>query len=245
VVRQLTDVEQGVFYGAVDGRRPTVKSGRGIYYLSNGDVFEGKWLDDKPQEGAFVDHVNGYFFIGQFKSNSSDASQGGGGFFLTGHPFDGALEGRMEYCNVEVYTGCLENHGCLENKRKKILRHGRGISERFDGSTYNGMRSGGKKNGFGVLTYPNGARSIGNWKDGKHDGTQFDLSSENAKLSGSEAAGILDLLKGMQPQSHARDRVPIFTPFMQMMRLLRSRFSAFRARASIPTIGLCCRSFPL
>ncbi len=218
MVRQLKDVEQGVFYGAVDGRRPTVKNGRGIYYFSSGDVFEGIFVDDKPQEGAFVDDMKGHFFIGMFKSNSSRA-QGGGGSFLTDNPFCGALEGRLEYCNGEVYTGCLE----------KFLPHGRGIFERLDGSTYNGMWSGGEQNGFGVLIHSNGARLIGNWKDGKHDGT----------LSGSEAASILASLTGMQPQSHARDRVPIFTPFMQMMRLLRSRFSAFRTRASNPTMGLC------
>ena len=185
MVRELRD-EQGVFYGVVDGRGSTVKNGRGIYYLSNGDVFEGKWLNNKPQEGAFVDHVNGHFFIGKFKSNSSRA-QGGGGSFLTDNPFCGALEGRMEYCYGEVYTGCLEN----------FLPHGRGISERVDGSTYNGMWSCGKRNGFGVLTDPNGARLIGNWKDGKHDGTLFDLSFENARLSGDEAALILASLKGM------------------------------------------------
>ncbi len=234
MVRKLID-EQGEFYGAVDGRGSTVKNGRGIYYLSNGDVFEGKWLNDKPQEGVFVDHVNGHCFVGKFKSNSSHASQGGRGAFFTDNPFCGALEGRLEYCYVEVYTGCLEN----------FLPHGRGISERVDGSTYNGMWSRGEQNGFGLLTYPNGARLIGNWKDGKHDGTRFDLSSKNAKLSGNEAAFILASLKGMQPQSHVRDRVPIFTPFMQIMRPPRSRLSAFRARASIPTMGLCCRNFPL
>ncbi len=230
MVCELTD-EQGVFYGAVDGRGSTVKNGRGIYYLSNGDVFEGKWSNDKPQEGIFVDHVNGHFFIGNFKSNSSCA-QGGGGSSLSGNPFDGALEGRMEFSNVEAYTGCLKN----------FLRDGRGISKRVDGSTYNGMWSCGKRNGFGVLTEPNGARLIGNWKDGKHDGT---LSFEDAMLLGSAAADILASLKGMQPKSHVSDRVPIFTPFMQIMRPTRSRFSAFRARASIPTMVLSCRSFQL
>jgi hypothetical protein len=244
VVDKLPEDKKGKFCGAVIGAK---KNGQGTYLLWNGDVLKGIFVDDKLQEGAFVDHDNGHLYVGKYKSTSSNASQGGGAA-LTDNLFCGPFEGYIYFMNGEVYTGSFQwiHSESIEGKNElKLYRHGRGISERVDGSTYNGMRSRGKKNGFGVLTHSNGDRLIGNWKDDKHDGTQFDLSSENAKLSGNEAAVILASLKGMQPQPHLRDRVPIFTPFMQMMRLLRSRFSAFRARASIPTMGLCCRSFPL
>ncbi len=226
--------DQGVFYGAVIGTVTKKKNGRGVYHLSNRDFYEGSWLDDRPQEGAYVDHENDRLFFTKYKSSSSDASQGGGGA-LADNPFCGALEGHIDFGNSKMYTGSIEN----------FLPHGRGICRYADGSRYNGMWSRGKYHGYGQFTDRSGARSCGNWKNGKLDCTRFDLSFDNAGLDGKASSDILASLTGMQPQPHARDRVSMFTAFMQAMRPPQYCFSACLQRASMPITGLCFRSFPL
>jgi len=119
-----------------------IKNGVGCFTLSNGNIYEGDWKDDKREGWGVSQMTNKRIFCGQWKDDKR-----------TGH-------GIFTWPTGDIYIG----------NWKDSKRIGKGKYTWADGRVYEGEWVDDKRNGFGVSTCPDGRKYIGEYKEGKRHG---------------------------------------------------------------------------
>lgn len=131
-----------------------MRHGKGIYIFSNGDYYEGEYLEGEFHGfGKYVQHINKSTnevttYIGQFKNNYKHG------------------QGKELYADGSEYQG--------EFKQDKW--DGKGLLIGFDRlpgiltSKYIGFFKNGQFEGFGECLYNNGEKYIGQYREGKRCG---------------------------------------------------------------------------
>lgn len=123
---------------------------RGRLKYSNGDVYDGEWVDGKRHGKGLLTIANGSSYLGEFEANLYH------GFGLltirkTQHPLT------KRWRAGETYEGEFV-HG---------RKHGRGTERSYTGDRYDGSFVDGYYHGQGVCSYANGDVYDGEWVHGK------------------------------------------------------------------------------
>ena len=115
------------------------RDGIGKYYMSNGDIYEGFFLNNQMEGRGRLLSPKGYGYLGDFK-NSVPCGYG------------------------NKYT--LDNHIFKGTWNNNVLQ---GLGEEYspDGSYYAGNFEGGKKNGYGKFSFVDGSSFYGFFVDGE------------------------------------------------------------------------------
>lgn len=130
-----------------------LKQGRGRMVWTDGNMYEGQWMKDKPHgEGTFT-FANGIVYQGHWENNVAK-----------GHGI------------ITMPNGCTIEGEWVE------MGDGTGVAVWSDGTRYEGPFKGGAANGYGVKVWPNGDRYEGNFNMGHmsgqgtmkyHDGSSY------------------------------------------------------------------------
>ena len=129
----------------------------GVYYFSDGDIYEGEFKDGLSSGNGTYTYQNGDIYVGEFKRG---LAHGIGTYTFAG--------GR------EKYTG----------NWKDDKRHGKGINTHSTGQEYVGEYERGVRNGYGILSLENGDRYVGNFKDDRYHGQGTYTFVDGAKYEG-------------------------------------------------------------
>lgn len=131
----------GIYEGETD-EASGLRHGKGTLLYTNGNVYEGAWV-----QGAATGR-------GKKKWANGDAYEGG---FLAGKKHG---EGRYTFANGAVYAGEYEDDAPCGN----------GLQIMPNGDCYEGEWYGGRRHGEGVETLHDGQRFVGTWVNGKKNG---------------------------------------------------------------------------
>lgn len=116
--------------------------GKGILYFSNGDEYNGNWVDHYRTGEGKITFKKGGQYTGTFKKNK----------------FDGY--GKYVYPNGDLYYG-----EWVQN-----IAEGDGEYVFVNGNVYVGKFKAGKFHGFGTMLYENGSYFEGQWANNKKEG---------------------------------------------------------------------------
>ena len=130
--------------------------GKGILYFSNGDEYNGNWVDHYRTGKGKMTFKKGGQYIGQFKKNK----------------FNG--QGKYTYPNGDLYYG-----EWIEN-----IAEGEGEYVFTNGNVYVGKFKAGKFHGFGTMLYENGSYFEGQWANNKKEGPGTMYSSSGNTSEG-------------------------------------------------------------
>jgi hypothetical protein len=158
-----TRAEYVGYTDVITGRR----EGEGTMTWSNGDTFEGVWLDGCPLQGSFVSKVHNLKYIGQFNA---------AGMFDTGDSLDESTLILNDFSSFAGGFRCGEYHGS-------------GTLVSASGEVYTGEWLDGVRSGVGTLTDGDGARYSGEFKSNKKHGVGTDVVSPREYYTGSFADG--------------------------------------------------------
>ena len=183
-------------------------TGWGKEYMTNGDIYEGKFVNGvlsgigifHNQNSKYVgDFVNGYMegngeltsekyhYKGEFKNNKFNG-KGVLKLLQEGNEYEGDFEnneikgkGIFKFKNGDIYEGEL----------KKGKFHGKGVYKYNNGKIYEGQYMNGVKEGHGKLINSDGSSYEGNFKNGNLDGTIiYNKEGKSHKLIFSEGKYI-------------------------------------------------------
>jgi hypothetical protein len=156
----------GDYVGELDNNERRCGSGKMTW--DNGNVYEGKWKDDKRNGQGIKRYADGDVYEGQWKNGKKHG------------------QGTFRSAKGDVYEGEWKNgnkHGqgiyrypfgaVYEGKWKDDTKHGQGIKRYADGYVYEGEWKDGKKHGQGTLRYAGCDVYEGEWKDGKKHGQRI------------------------------------------------------------------------
>ena len=124
--------------GIVNGK----KNGKGTYFFKDGSTYVGEYKNDVKEGKGKYFFASGNKYDGDFKN---DTMNGKGTFFFAGGNKDDLLGGGWYIGNF--VDGNFEGFGMLSLKKY----------------IYSGYFKGGKKNGYGKLTDPDGTITEGEW----------------------------------------------------------------------------------
>lgn len=143
--------ESGVYTGQVDEK--DIPHGKGKYVYTDGNIYEGDWVDGKRHGKGKYTFVDGNVYEGDWVDDAIPEKVKGKITFADGEIYIGDLvdgqkhgNGESIYPNGEVYKGAFLNG----------QRHGKGISTYPGGDVYKGYYVDGQRNGQGVYTCANG-----------------------------------------------------------------------------------------
>jgi hypothetical protein len=152
----LIPVDRGYRNGTYKGEmKDGKKEGYGIYYYTDGDIYEGEWKNDLPDgKGKHTSKDGSYSYEGTFK--------------------EGKKNGRgICYFDDGVYEGEFYNN----------LFYGDGIVKYNNGDVYDGMWKEGERHGRGVYKRSSGIIQIGVWETNTFTmGTEKYLQSDGTYL---------------------------------------------------------------
>ena len=179
--------DKAIYYGEWDINR-NVRHGRGIQISPDGDIYEGDWLNDKPNGYGLYTQIDGTKYEGEWKDhkqNGKGKEIWPNGALYEGEFLDGKKNGKGKFIwsDGSIYEGNFENNYIngegtyiFADKRKYTGNwvnnrlNGKGIFIWPDGKKYEGEYKDDKKEGFGTFEWTNGRKYKGNWKKGKQDG---------------------------------------------------------------------------
>ena len=136
-----TNKEKGIYTGTIQNLYP---NGQGILNFTNGDVYQGEWLNGEMHGKGRIKHARGAVYEGKWEEDS----------FVMGY-------GEFSQEKVGLYKGQL-NDGFRKN--------GKGILKYDNGNVYDGQWKDDKRNGKGIMKYANGDVYDGYWKEDKLNG---------------------------------------------------------------------------
>ena len=143
------------------------KNGFGTYAWADGDYYEGQWSDgDREGTGTYT-WADGDVYVGDFLDNKRTGT-GTYTWASTGNTYvgdfvEGERTGKGVYTFKDsgtVYEGDFVN-GSFEGNGKMTWT---------DGEMYEGQYSGGKRHGQGTYVWPNGDTYTGSWVNGERTG---------------------------------------------------------------------------
>lgn len=185
--------------------------GFGVYFYLNGDIYEGEWYDGKMNGFGYFYFKNGSWFEGDFDDNHMHGKgcyyNNDGSREEVTYDHDVLSGEYKEYdCN-----GVLVEAGNYENDKKngtafqydaegnyktikyldgKIIEFGESTilnghgTKRLSRGMYIGCLVDGKPHGQGTITYDNGDRFEGQWKNGVKSGFGTYYFSDGGKYEG-------------------------------------------------------------
>ena len=176
----------------IGGYKNNIPNGKGIKYYKNGNIlYDGDWVNGKPEgNGKFI-REDGYYYIGQFK-NGLRHGKGiiyykDGKIMYDGDFVNNEYEGNGKYIweDNAYYIGQYKNglrhgKGTMYYPDEKIKYEGDWIEDRMegkgkfiwrDGVYYIGQEKDGLRHGKGTMYYANGdVMYDGYWVNDKMDG---------------------------------------------------------------------------
>ena len=129
-----------------------IPNGYGYILFTNGDTFEGKFIDGEYIEGRYV-FKSGSIYDGSFNNEKLDGI------------------GDYKFKNGDIYIG----------RFSMGLKNGEGVYTWKNGDRYDGFWEKDKKNGSGTFIYKNGQSRIGVWKNDKFWSGRL-ISEDNKKI---------------------------------------------------------------
>ena len=153
-----------------------IRNGWGVYLLSNGNIYFGKFENDNMngqgiyivEEGFQVRNCRyGVYYSGEFSDNNKSG---------TGYCYDRL--GDLLY-NGTFADDKPASEYPIENEHYKFEIISYENDGRYVGSTVDGQR-----NGLGVYLWGNGDMWFGNWKDGQRDGYGIHISLNGPVTTG-------------------------------------------------------------
>ena len=163
--QQTIPFADGTYVGQL---KKNLKNGQGTMTYSNGNIYEGEWIDDKKNGHGIMTYSNGAVYEGEWVDDKKNG-QGIITWSESGSVYKGAWtddkkngQGVMIYSNGNIYEGEWEND----------MRNGQGIYTWAEsGDVYEGEWIDDKKNGQGIYTWSeNGAVYEGEWVNGERNG---------------------------------------------------------------------------
>jgi len=137
--------------------------GKGVLYFSNGNVYNGDWVDHYRDGEGTLSYTDGGEYTGQFKSSQ----------------FNG--KGIFKYPNGDRYNG-----NWADNKAE-----GEGTYKFKDGDRYEGTFKKGKFHGDGTMFYKDGAKYTGQWKNNQKNGSGVFTNTDGRSMNGEWIEGTL------------------------------------------------------
>jgi hypothetical protein len=161
---ESTNKEKGKYTGTIQNLYP---NGQGILSFTNGDVYQGEWLNGEMHGQGKIKHARGAIYEGKWVEDSFKMGYGefskekiglykgqlNGGYWKDG-------KGILKYDNGDVYDGQWKND----------KKNGQGIMKYANGDVYDGYWKDDKLNGKGILKYADGKNYEGEYKDGNKQG---------------------------------------------------------------------------
>ena len=150
--------DNNLFIGLYDSEKNLPK--KGILQNSNGDHYEGEFVNLKKEGEGKLIYKNGWIYEGTFKNDKHDGYGKiieSGGELYEGEWKNGKIEGRgtRTHKNGDKYIGNYINN----------IRNGNGIYYFANGDCYEGNWENGKANGNGLFKFRNGDIYEGEFKD--------------------------------------------------------------------------------
>ena len=137
---ESTNKEVGKYSGAIQNLYP---NGQGNLIFSNGDVYQGEWLNGEMHGKGKIKHARGAVYEGKWEEDS----------FVMGI-------GEFSKENVGIYKGQLKGY----------RKNGKGILKCENGDIYDGLWKDDKMDGQGIIRYSDGKIYEGEWKNDKRHG---------------------------------------------------------------------------
>ena len=141
-------------------------NGHGVIEFANGDEYDGNFLDGQFQGKGTMVYANGDQYIGEWKNNMR---QGVGKLILaSGDLQEGDWE-KDKYQEEALYP-VVDNSIDLNDKdlrdcNKTYCENGKGVYNYPDGAKYIGDFENGKPAGYGTCIYSNGDKYVGYWQN--------------------------------------------------------------------------------
>ena len=164
-----------------DGKR----HGKGTSILPDGSKLVGEFKDDQPHGHGTMTLPNGVKYIGQWK----DGIPNGQGTLTIpdGEKYVGEWKDGLLIIKIKngIVTTVSAEHGAIYNGEMidGVGAHGHGTMTYVDGSKYIGEWKNDRRHGKGTITFPDGVKYIGEYKDGKRHG-QGTLTFKSFKYVG-------------------------------------------------------------
>lgn len=135
--------------------------GKGVLVFSNGNRYQGDWVDWYRQGQGELRYANGDVYTGSFRKSK----------------FNG--KGVMQFVNGDKYEG-----DWVED-----IQHGKGTYSYNSGNRYVGEFRQGKLDGYGIMYYTDKSRYEGNWSANKKEGSGLFVTTSGKKIHGEWAGG--------------------------------------------------------
>ena len=153
-------------------------NGKGRFFLSNGDYFEGTLHNNMALFKGIYIHKDETIYEGEWMNNHPDGE--GKETLPDGSSFVGIfcdgnkVEGTFKWENGSYYIGKLKNN----------VFEGEGIFHWNDGKEYKGTWKNGQMEGKGILIYPDGSKYEGDFLNGKKNGYGTFIWNQNKIFEG-------------------------------------------------------------
>ncbi|CAL5330585.1 unnamed protein product [Camellia sinensis] len=147
-----------------DNKEDTNKEECTVKVLSNGDMYNGHWVDNLPHDQGKYLWADGCMYVGEW---SKGKTMGKGRFsWPSGATYEG--EFKSGYMHGQgTYTGVS---GTYKGSWVMNLKHGKGTKNYANGDYYDGAWCKGLQDGQGRYQWNNGNHYIGQWKNGIMNG---------------------------------------------------------------------------
>jgi len=141
------------------------KSGLGNYYWSDGDRYEGHWLENMREGTGVYFYANGARYEGEWKHDKKCGK--GTYFFKDGDKYEGDwFDGKMNGHGIYYFANGNKYIGQWKDSKKD----GEGILYFYDGANYVGRWKDNERTGIGKVYYASGASFEGEYRDGLRNG---------------------------------------------------------------------------
>jgi len=169
-------------------------NGFGTWVYSNGDKYEGNWVNKQMHGSGSYYYTNGDLYKGDFKNNKLEGI--GTCTFKNGDKYTGEYvnnlmegEGTYFYANGKVdkglyvkgkYVGELKKTGCVSGD----CANGKGTYIFDNGEKYVGETKNSKREGKGIYYFNSGEWYLGDWKNNQRNGQGTNYFADGEKYVG-------------------------------------------------------------
>jgi len=165
--------------------------GKGTYKYTNGNVYEGEWVDGRKSGEGTQTWPSGEKYSGSWSNNrehGEGTKQWPNGDRYSGEWLQGKMSGNgsFNWANGDVYTGAF-----IADQP-----HGKGVFTQANGTKYEGNWTNGKRNGEFTVTLKDGTVSRGTWKSGVAPSNATVVLAGGELYSGPVSGGFLPNGKG-------------------------------------------------
>ncbi|CCW65132.1 unnamed protein product [Phytomonas sp. EM1] len=148
-----------------DMEKSRLRHGYGIMRYYNGDVYEGKWFNNRRHGQGKLLRADGEIYEGMWERDERHGA------------------GTIQSIDGTCFKGMLEHN----------LRSGEGVMVFTNGDEYYGNFSRNHIDGHGTMRFKNGDVYVGNWKNGiRHGEGKYTLKRKGAIVRGNFSKGLIE-----------------------------------------------------